>query len=204
MDFSEADTYGVVSGLMRYDVDAVSGVKRLIEHCNGLLPGAVWSEIAALNFAKDSDDLKQWLHDLLETEMPEDSITAFWFGLFDEARTDGRCFTRLYLSGSASYDPDDKAANWACSAAYVPKGRYADSQVLRSMSAIMGVAGGEASRLGSYVLPLGYASLAVAEACRRLPRHLLLGGRTSRAAAVGFDSGDFITLPLINRQVLSV
>jgi hypothetical protein len=199
MGFSEAETYGTVSNLVRRGVDVVSGVKHLLEHCDALSPSAVWREVAELDFAADADYLKRWLHELLETEPPEDGIVAFWFGMFDEAGEDGRSFTRLYLAGAPSYDPDDETAHWACKLAYLPQGRYADSQVLRYVSAILGAAGKEVSGLGLYVLPLGYAALALGEACRRLPPHLLLGRRASRAAAIGFDSGDFVTLPSINR-----
>ena len=200
MDFTVADTYGAVADLMRCDTDVVSGVKRLVEHCNGLCPSPVWNEIAALDFSGDSAYLKRWLHNLLETETPESSIVAFWFGIFDETGPDGRAFTRLYLAGSKSYESAEESSEWACSPAYFPQGRYADSKVLRSMSAILSAASEDTAWLGSYVLALGYASLAVAEACRQLPQDLLLGTRTSRAVAVGFDSGDFITLPLVNRK----
>lgn len=200
MTFSEADTYGVVSSLMMTGTDVASGMRRLIEHCNRLCPDAVWDRVAALDFTGDSDHLTRWLQHLLEVETPDESVVAFWFGIFDQAGADDRNFTRLYLAGSASYDPDDKTADWACRPAYFPKGRNADSEVLRTVSTILRAAGREASELAAYVLPVGYVGLAMVHACARLPRDLLLGHRTSRAAAVGFDSGDFITLPLINRR----
>jgi hypothetical protein len=65
MDFTVADTYGAVSDLMRCDPDVVSGVKRLVEHCNGLCPSPVWDEIAALDLSGDSAYLKRWLHNHL-------------------------------------------------------------------------------------------------------------------------------------------
>jgi hypothetical protein len=204
MDFTVADTYGAVSDLLRCKTDVASGVRRLLEHCNGLCPSAVWSEIADLDFAADSAYLKRWLHDLLEAEPPGDNIVAFWFGLFDETAPDGGAFTRLYLSGSESYDPDGLNSDWACSPLYFPNGRYADSAVLRSVPRILSGVGEQISWLGSYVLPLGYGSLAVADACRCLSPDTLLGTRPSRAVAVGFDSGDFITLPMISRPTPSV
>jgi hypothetical protein len=166
---------------MRYDLEVVPGVGRLLEHCSGLCPSAAWEQVAALDFAGDLDYLKRWLRDLLETETPEENIVAFWFGIFDDGGPGEAPFARLYLAGSESYDPEDKTSEWACSPVYFPDGRYADSQVLRSMSTMLGTAGEGASWLGSYVLPLGYASLA-------------------GAVAVGFDSGDSITLPAISRQ----
>jgi hypothetical protein len=197
MDFTVENTYGAVSDLMRCETDVVSGVRRLLEHCNGLCPNSVWSEIAKLDFSSDSAYLKQWLNDLLATERTDDKIVAFWFGLFDETDPDGGAFAQLYLAGAESYDPDDTDSEWACSAAYFPNGRYANSVVLKSISRMLSNAGEDASRLDSYVLPLGYTSLAVADACRRLPSDILCGSTTPRAVAVGFDSGDFITLPPI-------
>jgi len=85
MDFTVADTYGAVSDLMRFETDVVSGVKRLVEHCKSLCPDPVWDEIAALDCRGDSASLKRWLHDLLEAEIPESNIVAFFFGIFDEA-----------------------------------------------------------------------------------------------------------------------
>lgn len=204
MDFTVAETYGVVSDLMKFETDVVSGVRHLLDHCNRLRPSSAWSEIGGLDFTGDSANLKRWLQGLLETEKPEENIVAFWFGLFDETGPDGGAFARLYLAGSESYDSDDSTSEWACSPAYFPDGRYADSGVLRSMSRILSTTAEEISWLGSYVLPLGYASLAVADACRQLQPDALLGRRTSRAVAVGFDSGDFITLPAITRQTPSI
>lgn len=204
MDFTVADTYGAVSDLMRCETDVTSGVRRLLEHCDSLCPSAVWSEIAELDFAADSAYLKRWLHELLETEPPGENIVAFWFGLFDETAPDGGAFARLYLAGAESYDPDETNSEWACSPAYFPSGRYADSAVLRSISKVLSGAGEDISWLGSYVLPLGYASLALADACRSLSPDTLLGRRASRPVAVGFDSGDFITLPAISRPSSSV
>jgi hypothetical protein len=201
MQFSEADTYGEVLNLVRSEINLVPGMRRLLEHCNSICPDTVWREIADLDFASDSDNLNQWLRALLKAEPPEENIVAFWFGVFDEAGTDGRGFTRLYLSGSETYDSGDKAGDWACSATYFPHGRYADSRVLRSVSDILRTAAEDASELGSYVCPLTYACLAVTEACHQIPHELLLGRHVSRALAVGFDSGDFITLAPIRRQL---
>ena len=202
MDFTVADTYDAVSNIVSSEANIASGMRQLIEHCQGLCPSSVWSEIASLDFAVDSDRLKQWLHSLLEAQKPEENIVAFWFGLFDEADNNQEAFARLYLAGSESYDPDPTNSEWACSPAYFPEGRYADSAVLRSMSRMLSTVESDVSWLGSYVLALGYASLAMREACRHLPQDILLGRRTPRAVAVGFDSGDFITLPPINRKKL--
>jgi hypothetical protein len=204
VDFTVAETYGAVADLMRDETDVSSGMKRLLAHCNSLHHSAVWSEIAKLDFAADSAHLRRWLSDVLGTEPPGESVAAFWFGLFDGTTPDGGVVPQLYVSGSESYDPDDTSSGWACSPAYFPNGRYADSAVLRAISRMLVGAGEEISWLGSYVPPLGYATIAIADACRRLPPDALLGGRASRAVAVGFDSGDFITLPVIRRLTPSI
>lgn len=197
--FTVADTYDVVVDVVARHTDVATGVKKLIDHCGTLCPSTVWREISKLDFPQDSHDLELWLRTLLLEEKPDESIVAFWFGIFDEFTPEGG-LARLYLAGSESYDPLDQSPDWACSPTYFPAGRYADSRVLPAVSAILRQADERAMWLGSYVLPLGYAALAVAEACRRLPVDLLLGGRTFRDVAVGFDSGDLITLPRINRQ----
>lgn len=196
MDFKVEDTYGLVLDLVRSNVDLVSGMIRLLAHCSRLCPSPAWDEIASLDFASDAVYLKRWLHDLLQSEPPGENIVAFWFGLFDRS-SPGGAFACLYLSGAESYTSGDTDSGWACGPAYFPDGRNADSGALRSLSAMLRSLDEDAAWLGSYVLPLGYASLAVAQALGQLPPGLLLGRRNSRAVAVGFDSGDFITLPEI-------
>jgi hypothetical protein len=199
MNFTVEDTYGAVSDLMKGMPDVVSGMKHLLEHCGRLCPSSAWTEIAALDLTGDSAHLKGWLGDLLRTENAGESIAAFWFGIFDESVPEGGAIARLYLAGTESYDSNDSNAEWACSPAYFPDGRYADSAVLRSVPRILSKTSEDAAWLGSYVVPLGYAALVIGDACRQIPLDTLLGDRASRAVVVGFDSGDFITLPPINR-----
>jgi hypothetical protein len=172
-------------------------MERLISHCSDLCPDKVWSEIQRLDFSGDAEDLKTWLENVLVSESPGANIAAFWFGLFDQVGPTGQAFTSLYVAGAETYDPADDSADWASSPAYFPEHRYAESVVLRSISTLLEGCGEDVSWLGSYVLPLAYAALAVKQATRSIPADVWLQGRAVRALAVGFDSGDFVTLPEI-------
>jgi hypothetical protein len=55
MDFTAADTYGVVSALANRETDVVAGVTQLLDHCNRLSPSPVWREIAALDLGRGRD-----------------------------------------------------------------------------------------------------------------------------------------------------
>jgi hypothetical protein len=131
MDFTVEQTYGALSDVLTSAPGVGSGMRRLLEHCARVCPSDVWRRIAALDFRGDSARLRRWLEDVLGTDEPAETIVAFWFGLFDETLPDGGAFARLYISGSEAYDPDEKNSGWACSPAYFPEGRYADSEVLR-------------------------------------------------------------------------
>jgi len=204
MGFTVEQTYGALSQVLKSAPDLVNGMRLLLDHCDQLRSNDVWGKIVELDLTGDAAYLKGWLQNVLAAERPPDSIVAFWFGLFDGASSEGGSLARLYVAGSESYDPEDTNAEWACAPAYFPAGRYADSLVLRSMSRLLSGTDEDTCRLGSYVLLLGYASLALAGACREIPCDVLLGDRPSRAIAVGFDGGHFITLPLIRRPDLGL
>jgi hypothetical protein len=182
--------------------DIAVGMRRLLDHCARLRASAVWERISLVDFTAGGERERAWLEALLKAEPPGDSVEAFWFGIFDgggAGEEEEPPIAELYLAGSEVYEPDDPTAEWACSPEYFPQGRYAHSALLREMSELLNGADAEAFEIGAYVLPLGYAGLTAAEACRKLPRELLLGARAERAVAAGFDSGDFLTLPAIRR-----
>jgi hypothetical protein len=201
MDFPAADTYDVVVNVVSNEESVNDGMARLVAHCAHLSPDAVWSEIGKLDFDGDAKHLTGWLMEVLVAEPPRANIAAFWFGLFDRLGPDGRGYSSLYMAGTATYDPADSSCDCACWPAYLPKCRYAESVVLRSISGLLAGRHQIVSSLGSYVLPLAYAALAVRKAECSIPAEIWLGGRTSRAVAVGFDSGDIITLPQIKYPI---
>lgn len=196
VDFSVADTYDVVAGVVKSEGSVTVGMKRLVEHCAHLSPDPAWPEIGKLDFEGDAENLKTWIEKILVTEPPSANIAAFWFGIFDSLGPDGRASSSLYMAGAETYDPGDDGS-WACSPVYFPEHRYAESAVLRSISGLLAGRDNGVSWLGSYMLPLAYAALAVKKAERSIPADIWLRGRAARAVAVGFDSGDFVTLPEI-------
>ncbi len=195
--FSLADTYDFVAGVVSSEESVTVGVTRLLQHCAHLCPDRAWSEIGKLDFEADAQDLKTWVEMVLITEPPGAKIVAFWFGLFDRTGADGRVFSSLYLAGTETYDD---SGDWASFPAYFPKRRYAESRVLRSISYSLEGRDQRVSWLGSYILPLGYAALAVKKAGISIPSDIWLRGCAARAVAVGFDSGDFVTLPTVRSQ----
>lgn len=60
--------------------------------------------------------IEQWLTNICKTERPDESITAYWFGMFESD-----VYT-LYLIGSKEYTPDDD--DWACNDDFVPQQKY--------------------------------------------------------------------------------
>jgi hypothetical protein len=199
MGFSRANTYDVVADVVRSEESVVLGMKCLLAHCTNLSPDAAWSEIGKLDFEGDARSLEVWIEKVLVVEPPGANIAALWFGLFDQASPNGRAFSSLYLVGSETYTPEDDDGDWACSPAYVPQQRYAESVVLQSISSLLDGRGDGVSSLGSYMLPLAYAALAVKKAEYSIPAGIWLQGCAVRSIAVGFDSGDFVTLPQIRR-----
>jgi hypothetical protein len=171
------------------------GMLQLIDYCKRQLPNRIWDRFNRLDYEKDVKRLGGWFRSLLISEPPPGNINAFWFGLFTACKEDGKETFSLYVIGSTSYDSSDDSGDWACitNESFVPKGRYAKSKILSEIYEL--VSKDEAVKeIGEYVLCLGYAGLAIKEITRGIEPRLLFGLRDSRAIAVGFDEGDFITL----------
>ena len=192
-----ADTYDIIAGVVRSEEIVTAGMLRQLAHFTNLSPDAAWFETGKVDFEDDARNLEAWVARVLVTEPPSANVAAFWFGLLNQAGPDGRAFSSLYIAGSETYSPDDDGGDWACSPAYLPQQRYAESVVLRSISGLLEGRGLGLSWLGSYVLPSAYAALAVKKAEYSIPADIWLQGCAVRAIAVGFDSGDFVTLPQI-------
>jgi hypothetical protein len=64
--------------------------------------------------------LQDWLQQLCETETPDDSIIAFYFGISEYA---GGGYG-IYLTGSERFDADDE--DWATEDDYHPEERWFD------------------------------------------------------------------------------
>ena len=132
---------------------------------------------------------------VLLSDPPQVSINGLYFGLFDGTEDNVKRFCRLYICGSARFDPTDESGDWTVEPAYFPRGRYSPSTVLRQLSDEAQKCGSEVMGFIEYGLCLGYASLAVKESRTKLMGKPGLQHALLLPMAVGFDSGDIFLLP---------
>lgn len=111
----------------------------------------------------------------LERSVPE-TIAGLWFGLFSAAQQDGRAVTTLFVVGTAAFDADDEAADWAASEyVWQPEGRYVELPELAALPS------------SPYEAPLAHVANVLTAV--RPWQHL-----SGVGAAVGYDDGDFLVL----------
>jgi hypothetical protein len=190
-----------IERIVRSGLTVPRGMEALITYCEENCPSPVWREIRTLDLDADVAHLGRWLRQVLLTEPPSSEIEAYWFGLFNPLE-DGVESCDLYVAGSDHFNPDDLSPEWAVNPSYFPGGRYAESRVLVDLHQGLALADENAFDFGDYTLCLGYACLAVAEICAAVGPTILLGPRTSRAVAVGFDSGDLVLLGVLDSSGL--
>jgi len=145
-----------------------------------------------LPYEEDIDLIVESVRECIRREPIPETVTGLWFGLFEP--TDGSATPgwSMYMSGSVRWQPHDTDFNWAVSPEYWPDRRYLKSRILRDVYAqVKSVAPGARVEL-EYLLVLGYSAIAVREVSNRLGP--LLAGPQLRGVAVGFDSGDAITV----------
>lgn len=174
--------------------DPEEAVRQFIEFVSRRSRSRFWSDVRKLDFRLDIERLTRWASELMEREPPDPAINGYWFGLFTIADDEGEA-SCLYLAGSNRYSPDD--VDWAVRPAYFPEGRYADSEVLRSVYRFAYRPRGP--KVDGEYFCLWYAALAVAHLCRELSDSLLAGA-DRRAVAVGFDSGDAVLIGSLSRS----
>lgn len=63
------------------------------------------------------NEFQQWLAHIARTECPDQSIIAYYFGIFE-----GETNYTVYLTGTTSYDPED--ADWASNNDFEPANKY--------------------------------------------------------------------------------
>lgn len=155
-----------------------------------------WRSLDELDFKEDIKQLEAWLNEVLFTEPAPDDISAYWFGLFHPLDEHDQPVSCLYLAGSNRYLPNEEVEDWHTAPAFFPKGRYADSDVLKQIYRYAHRKDGPETN-GEYFC-LWYSSIVVAHLCRtRAPA--LLGDVERRAVAVGFDAGDILMLGKLTR-----
>lgn len=197
MSYGVVEAFALVERLVRTGSEVAAGMERLLALCERSAPHEVWTRARELDFAGDAAALRVWLAGVLAEQPPSAEVAAYWFGLAHRAGENQEESCQLYLSGSTCFDPADPMCGWACwtDDTYLPEGRYADSPVLRELYRL--VKETDVALLAEYALCLGYAALAVREACAGIGPHLLLGSRSWRGVAVGFDEGDFLLVGML-------
>lgn len=196
--FDIAKAHDKVAAVVSSKVGVDDGMALLIDYCAENEPWLGWDVLRKLAFARDQQCLKQWLDQLLTHEPPPHEINAFWFGLFNPV-INGKATCGLYLAGTETFDRNDEDFEWACDPAWFPNVRYAESQVLDGISQQLNTANSTVSSY-EYVLCLGYAGLVVNHLAATLPLSKWLGEKSSRAVAIGFDSGVGILLGSLTKQ----
>ncbi|MCL6430698.1 MAG: hypothetical protein K6V36_07515 [Anaerolineae bacterium] len=189
-----ADPSVFVDAVVSSRRDLTTCLAQLFDYCREHCPSSIWEELRHLDFEEDVVRLTNWLRAVLTSEPPGAEIEALWFGL----RSTPQERDLLYLAGSDYFDLEDHG--WVRFPIYWPASRRADSRVLQRIHQSLRKAGGQVFSLGWYVLCLGYACLAVAEACRTIEPDILLGTRDKRYIAVGFDGGDFVALGWVDKS----
>ncbi len=167
--------------------------------------GQAASRLGGLREARDrrrAATAREWLREVLATEPPATTITAYWFGIFNPHDDDDNVGADVYVSGSARFAGDINGEDWNVSPAYWPEGRYADSRVLRALYRRAYRGKRSLENDAEYPLALGYAAFAVAHLCRVIPPRLLLGSASERAVIVGFDDGDMVELGIVRADGL--
>jgi len=198
MEFDISQAAQRVKEIVHSSTSTRQGLTALLDYCAKLAPNPVWAKIAKLDIDADQQGLRDWLVPLLTTSPPDQSIVAYYVGLFETA-LDDRETLLLYLSGSTHFDPADAYGDWTGDPAYFPEDRYALSAVLDQIYQLL-VKADTAGEPGIYVLGLGYPCLVMRDLLAQLDPKLTLGARKSRVVAVGFDEGDLIILGQLTRE----
>lgn len=196
--FDIAQAHVKIAVVLSSSVGVDDGMSLLIDYCDEQEPWHGWNALRKLDFDSDLQNLKKWLGHLLTHDPPPDYVKAFWFGLFNPV-INGKSTCGLYAAGTETFDGKDEDFEWACDPTWFPNGRYAESQVLIAISKQLNRADETVSSY-EYVLCLGYAGLVVTHLAETLSLSEWLGETSSRALAIGFDSGTGILLGSFTKQ----
>lgn len=196
--FDIVQAHDTVAAVLSTPIAVDDGMSLLIDYCAEHEPWQGWDVLRKLEFESDQLNLKRWLEDLLTQEPPPDDVNAFWFGLFNPV-IKGKSTCGLYAAGTKTFDREDEDFEWACDPAWLPDGRYAKSQILNDIYQRVNKAKDSVSSY-QYVLCLGYAGLVLNQLATTLPLSTWLGKESSRALAIGFDSGAGILLGSFTKQ----
>ena len=168
---------------LKADMDSV------ISFCEAGSPHPDWNKFRDL--PDELPRLKKWLKRVLINEPPMVRVAGIWFGLFNPVYG-GAPVADLYVAGSTHF-VDDGSNDWAVDPDYWPDLRYARSSTLRGIYEIAYSPNGLGND-AEYPLCLAFAAFAVKRLASNLNPSLILPADDSAGVAVGFDSGDSLTI----------
>lgn len=172
-----------------------AGMQELVRFCAERATWVGWNLVLNSDLDSDYRRMVSSVEATLVSEPIPPEINALWFGLFDRVEGQfGEPYCQLYVAGSDHYDSSDVGYEWAVSPRYWPQSRYVESEFLRKTQSTLRSGGPAVVEVGEYTLLLGYTALVVKQMIKGglispLPKPL-----NSYGVAVGFDSGDCITV----------
>jgi hypothetical protein len=186
-----------IMSLVRRKCGIRDGMQDLIDLCERTLSSPVWRGFRRLDYDTDFDRLTFWLLDLLNEEPPSKAITGLWFGIHNPTYPDGRATCGMYLCGSKRFNPSRNVPDWHCRPEYWPEGRYASSEVLKTIYERT-ARKGELNAQAEVTLCQGFVCLVVRRWCSGPMREKLLNAAKYRGVAAGHDAGDVHLLAILD------
>jgi hypothetical protein len=197
-----ADIDCLLEGLIAAKPSFAGGLEQLFAYCKLAAPEyeQLWTALRQLDYKSDIDRLTAWIRDVLTEEPPDATINSLWFGLVNWELSDGLETTRLYIGGSATFDPSSPSNEFVCSLVYRPQSAYADSHILTTIYRRMAATSDEGIwPLGEPLLCHGYVALVLINWLDGPVGDLMLGDAAYRAVVFGHDEGSTYRLDVLQR-----
>lgn len=188
---------------MRYDykkllkaiVDAVEGpgsftsrMTLVIDECEAQRPHPHWSLMRTLDYDEKTAKLRSWIEGALSEQPTGFQLKGLWFGL-NNPMVNGEATADIYVAGSSKFD---EGIGWASETEFFPERGYFDSDVLAKIYAVAYATRDGLGNDAEYPLVLAYGAMLARAALEWLAAAPAL--QDLEGAAVGFDSGDFLSL----------
>lgn len=172
--------------IVRTSPDAASGWTRLVDFCRDEHPGPLWSELPAIDPARDVSTAWKWLKDQMHRGAAPKPARGVYLGL-DTLNMEGGDAYNVEIGATKNCDPSKLETDWAYNCEW-----YGDRHLIAGLRDLKRVYEapryGEASAFADYALFLGYSGLVLANAIERL------AGTSPFLAAWGFHDGDLFFL----------
>ncbi len=173
---------------------------RLIDKCETTTPHPDWSSFREISYSNTSP-ITDWISSVFEQHPPKDAISGLWFEIFQTLDDMGRRVGDLSVVGSDSFSADIDDIEWAASALWRPRPTLHSPVLAQIVIAAYNQSGGDnpaLENMADYTLSLGYACLAVRDALKGVNPMTLSGCQSQVGIAVGFSSGDSITVGILS------